>query len=174
MVSIMRIDIHDYFINIVKEVAKRATCKRRSVGCVLVNVRGHIIATGFNGVASGMPHCNESVMAPVLGSRKFPEELVAIYPNTCAGADAPSGTNLDACEAIHAEANALLQCKDVFEIDTAYVTAQPCIHCTKLLMNTGCKNIIYIEDYPHSSSKELWERSGRRMFKYVNNLKTDE
>jgi hypothetical protein len=39
----------------------------------------------------------------------------------------PSGTGLDVCEAIHAEQNALLQCKDVEQIDTAYVTAMPCM-----------------------------------------------
>ncbi len=67
---------------------------------------------------------------------------------------------LEQCEAIHAEANALLQCRDVEDIKTAYVTASPCIHCTKLLMNTGCMRIVFSERYPgHEVCEKLWTES---------------
>lgn len=46
----------EYFISIAKEVARRATCPRASVGAVIV--RNHrIISTGYNGAAIGEPHC---------------------------------------------------------------------------------------------------------------------
>ena len=48
-----------YFMKMAALVAERSTCLRRSVGCVLVNGRHHVLATGYNGVASGLPHCNE-------------------------------------------------------------------------------------------------------------------
>jgi dCMP deaminase len=140
-----------------KLVATRATCLRRSVGCVLVNRLGHVLATGYNGVAAGMLHCNEeATQILVTGERKI------IYPKACPGARAASGTNLDGCEAIHAEQNALLQCRDVQLIDTAYVTAEPCVTCVKLLMNTSCRRIVAVSRYPHGPlSSDLWVRAGR-------------
>ena len=126
----------------------RSTCHRRKVGCVLVNSRGHVMATGYNGVAARMPHCIE-------------------HPEICPGRDAPSGTGLDGCQAIHAEQNALLQCKDVYAIDTCYTTASPCMTCVKLLLNTGCRRIVFMEEYPHPQAKELWESSGLLDFPMV-------
>lgn len=119
-------------------VALRATCARRSVGCVLVNGRNHVLATGYNGPAAGESHC---------------------ISNPCAGVDLPSGTGLDACVAIHAEQNALLQCREVWDIRAAYITTSPCIHCVKLFKNTGCRRIVFSEKYsePHySSARKEW------------------
>lgn len=121
--------------------SKRSTCVRRHVGCVLLDSHGRVLSTGYNGVAAGMPHCNEG--------------------HTCDGGTSPSGTNLDACEAVHAEQNALLQCKDVNAIDTCYCTASPCMTCVKLLLNTSCKRIVFIDEYPQPAAKELWRRAGR-------------
>jgi dCMP deaminase len=135
--------------------AKRATCLRRQVGCVLLNARGHVLATGYNGVAAGQPHCNQYDHFHPIG-----------FPDACAGAHAASGTNLDGCQAIHAEQNALLQCRDVYAIDTVYVTASPCVTCTKLLLNTSCERIVYAETYPHSAAQELWLGAGRRWQHY--------
>ena len=138
-----------YFIRMAKLVATRSTCLRRSVGCVLVNARGHVLATGYNGVAAGVPHCNEYDPFGEVG-----------YPLACEGAFATSGTNLDACQAIHAEQNALLQCHDVFAIDTCYCTASPCLTCVKLLRGTSCRRIIFVEEYPHTKAREMWESAG--------------
>lgn len=132
--------------------AQRATCLRRQVGCVLLNERGHVLATGYNGVAAGQPHCNEEVWG---------DGAVLTWPHACSGASAPSGKDLDKCEAIHAEQNAMLQCRDVYQIHSCYVTVSPCITCVKLLLNTGCRRIIFNAPYPHSAAQELWERSGR-------------
>lgn len=129
------------FMFVAKTLARRSTCIRREVGCVLVNSRRHILSTGYNGVAAGMPHCNEG--------------------HPCSGADAASGTKLELCEAIHAEQNALLQCPDVQAIDTCFVTASPCIHCIKLLLNTSCKRIVYEEEYSREALL-LWSKAGRQ------------
>ena len=70
-------------------------------------------ATGYNGNPSGFTHCIDE---------------------PCEGSTSKSGTDLDKCQAIHAEQNALLQCKDVYSIDRVYTTLEPCIHCIKLLL----------------------------------------
>jgi dCMP deaminase len=143
--------------------AKRSTCCRRQVGCILLNDRGHVLATGYNGIAAGLPHCNE-----VTGTKKGIEhwEDNRIFANACEGAHSSSGTNLDACQAIHAEQNALLQCSDVYQIHTCYVTASPCMTCTKLLLNTGCQRIVYGEEYPHNQAGELWRSAGLDWLKF--------
>lgn len=166
-----------------KLVATRATCLRRHVGCVLVNARGHVLSTGYNGVAAGTPHCNEET----LGVHQFKDESYehphdrdwtyvfrcdcgkTVYhvptavdylgcvrrvqrPHACDGATAPSGTRLDACGAIHAEQNALLQCRDVHEIHTAYVTVTPCVMCAKLFTNTSVRRIVVAEPYANDEA----------------------
>lgn len=130
----------DMFLNMCLLVATRATCARRKVGCVLVSSQGHVLSTGYNGPAAKQPHCVDQ---------------------PCPGANAKSGESLDLCEALHSEQNAMLQCRDVREIMTCYCTTAPCVTCTKLLMNTGCKEIVFLEDYPQSAeSRRLWESSG--------------
>lgn len=152
--------------------AQRTTCCRRAVGCVLLDTRGHVLSTGYNGVAAGLPHCNEvtnEVPNPALdcgdGTYRAVEywerPTIKVYGNACPGVSAPSGQNLDTCQAIHAEQNALLQCRDAYAIHTAYVTASPCITCCKLLLNTSCQRIIYAEEYPHPAAKTLWVGAGR-------------
>ena len=81
-----------YFLRMALLVSERGTCVRRKVGCILVNKKNHVLATGYNGNPSGFSHCLD---------------------NPCKGANSTSGKDLDKCEAIHAEQNTLLQCKDV-------------------------------------------------------------
>ena len=52
-----RIETDKYFLEIATIVAKRSTCLRRSVGCVLVDTQNHIVATGYNGVPKSFDHC---------------------------------------------------------------------------------------------------------------------
>jgi dCMP deaminase len=168
----MRITKDQWAMEMALLTAKRSTCCRRHVGCVLLNEKGHVLSTGYNGVAAGIQHCNEEKITrnpalydPTTGRWRNPEhweiEYVTKFPNACEGSTSPSGTNLDSCNAIHAEQNALLQCRDVHLIHTAYVTTSPCVTCTKLLLNTSCKRIVYLEEYPQPKAMELWTRAGR-------------
>ena len=120
VINVGRPSRESIFLEMAKILSRRTTCRRRAVGCILVDKNNHVLATGYNGVGSGLSHCIET---------------------PCDGARYPSGTGLDKCEAIHAEQNALLQCKNVQEIETAYITCSPCIHCAKLFLNTGVKTI---------------------------------
>jgi dCMP deaminase len=119
-----------------------------------LDTAGFILSTGYNGVAAGLPHCNEEL--------KDAYDNIPYHPHACPGSTSPSGTDLDACEAIHAEQNALLRCKDVTMIDTCYITVSPCITCVKLLMNTNCLRIVFEKEYPHPQAKVLWLRMGRK------------
>lgn len=118
----MRKSWDEYFMDIAKAVSTRATCDRKHVGCVLVKDK-YIIATGYNGSVSGLPHCDEVGHMMVNGH----------------------------CERTsHAEANAIVQAaKHGVSTDgaTAYITASPCWHCFKLLASAGIKRIVYGEFY---------------------------
>lgn len=129
-----RIHVTEYFLRMAELVALRGTCARRRVGCVLVNRHNHVLATGYNGVPQGQPHCIDM---------------------PCPGAAHPSGQGLSDCRAVHAEQNALLQCHDVQAILTVYCTASPCITCMRMLANTGVRSIVFRELYPHPEAEEL-------------------
>jgi dCMP deaminase len=144
-------------MEMVRTLEKRTTCTRRGVGCILVDKDNIVLATGYNGVAKGEPHCNQEVIG-------FSGTKYTLY--TCAGSEAESGQNLHECKAIHAEQNALLQCSDVRRIRTAYVSCTPCIHCIKLLMNTGCEIIMAHEVYD-VKAMELWIKSGSRRYEIL-------
>jgi dCMP deaminase len=142
----MRQSKDETWLNVAAEIAHRSTCLRRAVGCVLVDSRGHVLSTGYNGVAPGQPHCNEQDGMKMMGVSSTIE--MPHYPHACPGAHAArSGENLDGCYAIHAEQNALLQCRDPWAIDTCYVTHSPCVTCAKLLRATSARRVIFSTRY---------------------------
>lgn len=135
-----RISVDEYYIAMATLAGLRSTCVRRRVGCILTDINNRVLSVGYNGVPRGTPHC---------------------INNPCAGANEPSGTGLRHCYASHAEQNALIACRDIQAIHTAYVTTAPCDSCAKLFVNTSCRRIVYLEDYP-SSGEHIWRLTGRK------------
>ncbi len=125
-------------------VATRSTCVRRHVGAVLVYDK-RILATGYNGVPSGIEHCD------VRGCLR---EQLGI----------PSGVQHELCRGLHAEQNALVQAARHGGIAsdgaTLYCTAHPCVQCTKMLINAGVRRIVFGESYPDELSCALLEEAG--------------
>lgn len=119
----MRKSWDKYFMEITQLVAQRSTCDRAFVGCVLVNSDHRIVSTGYNGTASGNPHCID------VGHRMRDGHCIAT---------------------IHAEMNALLYCaKEGIPAkgSICYVTHFPCLNCTKALIQAGISAIYYHEAY---------------------------
>jgi dCMP deaminase len=145
----IRPTIDKYFLDMSILASSRGTCKRRKVGCILVSIDNQVLSTGYNGVPSGFEHCID---------------------NPCEGANYASGEGLDKCEAIHAEMNAVINCRDIKQIHTAYCTDSPCIHCIKVLLNTPCNRIVSVKKYAHNDkSHDLWLKSGRKWHIIENN-----
>lgn len=149
-----RISRDEWAMSVAYVTALRSTCLRRHVGCVLLDKHGFVLATGYNGVPAGQPHCNAELVNEETGE--------ITYPHSCPGCRAESGTNLDACNALHAEWNALLQCRDSQAIVSAFVTTSPCITCTKMFLNTSCQRIVFLDEYPQPAAKEKWISAGRK------------
>jgi dCMP deaminase len=130
---------HQYFMTITREVAERSTCLRAKVGAVIVRDK-NILATGYNGSPAGLPHCLD------VGC--------LIYRSTT-----PSGEVEENCfRTIHAEINAIAQAaKNGAGIRDAdiYITHTPCIHCFKVLINTGIKRIFYEKPYKLHTLEDL-------------------
>lgn len=136
-----RPDWDEYFSMMALVVATRGSCCRRRVGCVLVSSDNMTLSTGYNGKAAGLVNCLD---------------------RPCSGATSGGGANLDNCEAIHAELNAVLRCKDVDKVSTAYVTCSPCVSCVNVLLGTSATRIVFTELYANSSESERrWKEAGR-------------
>lgn len=129
----------EYFTEITRLVASRSTCRRRKVGAILVKNK-RILATGYNGAPSGVPHCLD------VGCLR--EEL-----------GIPSGERHELCRGLHAEQNAILQAAHHgVSIDGAdlYSTNLPCVICTKMIINAGIRRVYYLEGYPDPLSGEMF------------------
>jgi len=135
-----RMSIIDYFLSIAAAVSQRATCGRRSVGCVLVDKHHNIISTGYNSVPSGHPHCPTQ--------------------ESCPGASDESG-DTSRCIARHAEDIALSKCKDIYAVHTCYVTVSPCANCVRRLIDTGCKRIVFEDLYTDKVAESIWTSEDR-------------
>ena len=134
-----RLTWDQYFMTITQQVAERSTCNRAKVGAVIVRDR-NILATGYNGAPAGMPHCTDAGCL--------------IYESKT-----PYGEVEQNCfRTIHAEINAIAQAaKNGSNIkdSSIYVTHTPCIHCIKVLVNTGIKNVYYESPYKVHTLEEI-------------------
>lgn len=119
----MRPNWDEYFLNIAKEVAKRATCPRASVGAIIVK-DNRILTTGYNGAAPGEPHCME---------------VGCLIEN-------------DHCErVIHAETNAIAQAArfgipingaTIYYWDSLGRPSESCHKCSQLMKAAGISRIV--------------------------------
>ena len=136
-----------YFMEICRVVAQRSTCNRAAVGAVIVRDR-MILATGYNGSPAGQPHCTE------VGCE--------VYTTTDPGGE----TEENCFRTIHAEINAIAQAaKNGVSIlgSSIYITHSPCIHCLKVLVNTGIRRVCYEKPYKLHRIEALTGRSGIEM-----------
>ena len=81
----------------------------------------------------------------------------------------PSGTRHEICYAVHAEQNAIIQAAKLgtsVQDATIYVTHQPCSICTKMIINSGIKRVVFKEGYPDDFSIELFKEAGVEVHKF--------
>ncbi len=139
----MRPTWDEYFLEIANVAKKRSTCLRRQVGAVIVKDK-RILSTGYNGVPTGIRHCAE------VGCLRDKLKI-------------PSGERHELCRGSHAEQNAIVNAANFgigLKGSTIYINTQPCILCTKMMINAGIVRIVYEEGYPDELSLEMIEESG--------------
>ena len=84
-----------------------------------------------------------------------------------------SGTQQEYCYAIHAEQNAIVQAAKLGNsVDgaTIYVTHQPCVICTKLIINSGIKRIVYKNPYPDELAMSILKDTDIIVEQYTDEL----
>ena len=121
----------EYFMEIARVVASRATCNRGRSGCVIARDK-QILVTGYVGSPRGLPHCDE----------------IGHQMKTVVHGD---GTASQHCmRTAHAEANAIAQAArlgiSVLNA-TMYCKMTPCAACAKLIINSGIKRVVAEKRY---------------------------
>jgi len=131
----------EYFMGVANLSALRSKDDTSQVGACIVNTRNRIIGIGYNGLPYG---CNDD---------EFPWKR--------------DGGFLDSKYAyvVHAEANAILNSSTDLQDSRVYVTLFPCNECAKLIIQSGIKEVIYLEDKYHNeeifvASRRLLDASG--------------
>ncbi len=140
------------FMQMARLVASWSSCYQanRQVGAVIVKDK-RILTTGYNGAPSGLVSCKDK------------GECLRKKLNI------PSGTRQEICYAVHAEQNAIVQAAKMgISVNgaTIYVTHQPCSICTKIIINSGIKKVIYREGYPDDFSMQLFAEAGVKIIKF--------
>ena len=111
--------------------SQNSYCNRRQVGAIIVKNQ-MVISDGYNGTPSG-------------------------FENECEDCD-----NKTKPYVLHAEANAITKVarsNNSSDGSTLYVTASPCIECSKLIIQAGIKRIVYAEKYHNTDGLDLLERA---------------
>ena len=112
--------------------AKNSYCRRRQVGALIVKDR-MIISDGYNGTPSG-------------------------FENICEDENGVTKPYV-----LHAEANAITTvAKSGNSSDgaTLFVTASPCLECSKLIIQSGIKRVVYRDEYRLTDGIDLLRRAG--------------
>jgi len=128
-----QIQIDKTYLKMAKTWSELSYCTRKKVGALIVK-NGMIISDGFNGTPS----------------KSKPNVCENIYGETY-------------WWVLHGEANAILKCArhgQSCNEATLYQTHSPCKDCSKLILQSGIKRVVYIEDYKDISGIEFLLESG--------------
>ncbi len=139
------------FMEICDVVATWSSCVRRSIGAVIVMDK-RILTTGYNGAPAGITSCKDK------GFCMRDEHSI------------PSGTRQEFCYAVHAEQNAITQAAKLgvsVQGATLYCTHQPCTICTRMIINSGIKRVVFNHPYPDEFSMKLLQESGVLCERYI-------
>lgn len=133
-VSSKRVSKVDTYLNCAEVFAYRSTCMKRKYGAVIVK-DDVVISTGYNGAPRGFENCCDIGKCPRMDRNMH------------------QGEGYGMCRAIHAEANALLNCSrqqtigaDLYLVgvnpgDNSIHEAKPCPLCARTIIQAGIRNV---------------------------------
>jgi len=122
----------EFFIRVLNELKQESKCVSWQVGALIVK-DGRIISTGYNGTLKDAPNCCD-----VHNSKNFDRSVHSKW---------------SASHEVHAEANAIaMAAKSGIQLEGCfcYCSLQPCTTCLLLLIQSGIKEIVYVDDYDRS------------------------
>lgn len=123
--------VDERYLRMAKIWSENSYCVRRKVGALIVR-DNMIISDGYNGTPSG-------------------------FPNVC------EENNVTFPYVLHAEANAITKVarsNNSSNNSTLYVTASPCMECSKLIIQAGIKRVVFSDLYRIQDGIDLLRRAG--------------
>jgi dCMP deaminase len=131
----------EYFMGVAHLSAMRSKDDSSQVGACIVNQKNRIVGIGYNG-----------------------------FPIGCSDVELPWEKNEDFLSSkyayvVHAEPNAILNSSVDLEGSRIYVTLYPCNECAKLIIQSGIKEVIYLE---HKYPQDPIFEASRRLFTMAN------
>lgn len=165
----------DYYMNVAELTGKLSYAIRRQVGAVIVK-DNRILSYGYNGMPTNWN--NECEYKEYMNAAKAgfmpQEDILEKFPHE--EFDPTVGANrryrlVTKDEVLHAESNAIAKVSGSTESSedaTMFCTTAPCIHCAKMIFQSGIKNVYYRDTYRDSAGIEFLEKSGVNVNKYTN------
>lgn len=144
-----RISREEMLMGVAQVIAQRGTCSRLQVGAVFSR-DGRIISTGYNGVPSGLPHCNHDCNCPA-----------ADWNNTDHLSDCPAVAPCEDAE--HAERNGIAFAARhglALEGSELHCTHAPCAPCARSIINAGITKVTFETPYRLTQGVELLVAAG--------------
>ncbi len=115
-----------------EDVSTDSTCAKIQVGAVLVNARGQVISTGFNGTPAGHLHCDEFFSGTMSRLALGEEVFLSMH------------ASFSEREELHAEQNCILYAPQAsWAGTTLFCTWSPCFACGKVILTAGIKKVFY-------------------------------
>lgn len=138
MTGLQRISRDQMLMQIAEIIAQRGTCSRAKVGCV-VSRDARVLSTGYNGVPSGLPHCNHEVDSPC--TQVVHAEVSAIAFAAKYGV--------------------------AVENATIHVTRVPCFSCAGIIINSGVSRVMWLDEHRDMTGLELLAGAGVDVIRYT-------
>jgi dCMP deaminase len=138
LMNMDRPTFHEIYMNFALDLARRSSCERLKVGCVIVKADyTQVLSIGYNGNAHGLPNKCDSVQPGY-------------------------------CGCIHAETNALIKCYSPSNVKKiVYLTHSPCKMCAKNMIQLGgIKLIVYNQDYRSDEGLQILRNDGIQIHKW--------
>jgi len=135
----------DYFLEVARAIAKRSTCDRGRIGCVIARNK-QLLVTGYAGAPAGLPHCDDI-------GHQFKKTI-----------HEDGRATMHCVRTVHAEQNAICQAAKLgVSIDkaTIYLQMTPCRVCAMLIINAGIVRVVCERKYhAGAESEDLFRQAG--------------
>jgi dCMP deaminase len=140
----------EYFMEVARTIAKRATCDRGRSGCVIARDR-QLLVTGYVGSPIGLPHCDEvgHLMKKVIHD----DDSISQH----------------CMRTVHAEQNAICQAAKLgvaINGATLYCKMTPCRTCAMLIINSGIQRVVCEKKYHRGTESEQMFKDAGILLEY--------
>ena len=138
----------EYFMEVARTIAKRATCDRGRSGCVIARDK-QLLVTGYVGSPVGLPHCDDvgHLMKKVIHD----DDSISQH----------------CMRTVHAEQNAICQAAKLgvaLDGATVYCKMTPCRTCAMLIINCGIKRVVCEKKYHRGAeSEQMFKDAGVKL-----------